>query len=193
MDLAQREMYNMEKQLKTELRGVNSELSLIQLCNDVREIIGDSPTIVEIGSYMGESSLVFAQQFPDGKIICIDPWLGGFDDSDSISHSDYRDVEEQFNLRQNLVKNIEKIKGYSIDYKIDCDMVYIDGCHKYDCVKQDINHWLPLSKHIISGHDYATEYDISMYPHIADVKVVVNEILGVPDKIYNDGSWFKKK
>jgi hypothetical protein len=183
----------MEKKLKSQLRSVSSDPSLIELCHDVRNIIGETPTIVEIGSYMGESSLVFAQQFPNGKIICIDPWEGGFDDSDSISHSNYTDVEEQFDLRKNLVNNIVKIKGYSMDYKIECDMVYIDGCHKYECVTSDIKHWLPLVKHIISGHDYASDYDIVKYPHIANVRVAVNELLGTPDKTYNDGSWIKIK
>jgi hypothetical protein len=45
---------------------------------------------------MGESSLIFAEEFPNGKIFCIDSWEGGFDNSDSCSNADYSDVEQQF-------------------------------------------------------------------------------------------------
>ena len=69
-------------------------------------------------------------------------------------------------------------------------MVYIDACHKYECVIADIKHWSPLTKKIISGHDYVTDEVLKKYPHIAGVKVAVNELLGNPNKTYNDGSWF---
>ena len=72
-------------------------------------------------------------------------------------------------------------------------MVYIDACHKYECVINDINHWKPLTKKIISGHDYNTEEFIKIHPHIAGVKKAVNELLNKPDKTYGDGSWYKIK
>jgi hypothetical protein len=178
--------------LKTIMRNFSSEKELRLFCNDIKEILGEFPTIVELGSYMGESSLIFAQEFPKGKIICIDSWEGGYDNQDSASRANYIDVEEQFDLRLKLVDNIQKIKGYSTDYSIECDMVYIDACHKYECVIEDIKHWLPLTKKIISGHDYNTDEFIKKHPHIAGVKIAVNEQLGKPNKTYEDGSWFKK-
>jgi hypothetical protein len=177
--------------LKKSKRCDKSTLQLKLFCQDVKKIVGESPTIVEIGSFMGESSLIFAEEFPKGKIICIDPWVGGYDESDGASHANFEDVEEQFDLRMNLVNNIEKIKGYSTDHKIECDLVYIDACHKYECVVEDIKHWIPLTKKIISGHDYVNDIQAKRYPHIADVRVAVNEVLGNPDKIYGDGSWWK--
>jgi hypothetical protein len=186
MDLGQQEF-------KTVMRPKDSEMELRRFCQDIKEIVGNNPTIVEIGSYMGESSVIFAEEFPNGKIICIDSWEGGFDDSDTASHADYTDVEEQFNLRLNNYKNIEKLKGYSTDFSIECDVVYIDACHKYECVINDIKHWEPLTKQIISGHDYNTDEFISIHPHIAGVKIAVNELIGVPTNIYGDGSWYKQK
>lgn len=184
----------MENLLKEVMRpnGSHLEKELRIFCKDIKQIVGETPTIVEIGSYMGESSEIFAQEFPKGKIICIDSWEGGFDDSDSCSESDYSEVEEQFDLRLSLYDNIQKIKGYSTDYSFECDVVYIDACHKYECVINDIKHWLPLTKQIISGHDYNTDEFIQYHPHIAGVKVAVNELLGTPDNNYGDGSWYKK-
>jgi len=181
----------MEKILKIVMRPQESEMELRRFCRDIKEIVGDSPTIVELGSYMGESSLIFSQEFPKGKVICVDSWEGGFDDSDSASHADYIDVEEQFDIRLNSVTNIQKIKGLSTDFSIECDVVYIDACHKYECVINDIKHWLPLTKKIISGHDYNTDEFIKIHPHIAGVKIAINELLNKPDKTYGDGSWYK--
>jgi hypothetical protein len=181
--------YNM---LKTVMRQIDSEMELRKMCRDLKEELGDSPVIVELGSYMGESSLIFSQEFPNAKIYCIDSWEGGFDNSDSASHADYNDVEGQLDLRMDMMNNVTKIKGYSTDHSIECDMVYIDACHKYECVINDINHWLPLTKKIISGHDYNSDEFIRIHPHIAGVKVAVNELLGTPDNNYGDGSWYKK-
>jgi hypothetical protein len=179
------------KKLKVVMRPPDSEQSLRLFCSEIRQIIGETPTIVELGSYMGESSLIFAQEFPKGKVICIDSWVGGFDNLDSASHANYLDVEEQFDLRMSSVQNITKLKGLSTDFLINCDAVYIDACHKYECVKNDIHHWLPLVKTLISGHDYYSEEINKIHPHVAGVKIAVDEILGHPDKIFNDGSWFK--
>lgn len=183
---------SMENDLKQVMRfiGTEGESELRRLCRDAKEIIGDSPTIVELGSYMGESSLIFAEEFPNGKIICVDSWEGGFDKLDSCSGDDYMSVENQFDLRMKLVDNITKIKGLSTSVGFECDMVYIDACHKYECVKNDIIHWSPFVKKIISGHDYYEDINfVNIHPHIKGVKIAVEEMLGLPEKKYNDGSW----
>lgn len=178
--------------LKVVMRPESSSKYLKEFCNEVRQYIGESPVIVELGSYMGESSLIFAEEFPNGKIICIDSWEGGFDDSDTCSRDDYSEVEEQFNIRQNMVDNITKIKGLSTSVGFECDLVYIDACHKYECVKNDINHWIPFTKKIISGHDYCIDDNfLRLHPHIRGVKTAINEILGDPDNIFGDMSWYK--
>lgn len=181
----------MEK-LKTVMRPPISEIPLREFCNEVRKHIGDTPVIVELGSYMGESSLIFAQEFPNGRIICVDSWVGGFDETDSCSDVDYVDIENQFDLRMNMVNNIEKIKGLSNSVKIECDLVYIDACHKYECVKNDIIHWLPLTSKIISGHDYCVDEDfLKKHKHIEGVRIAIDEMLGKPDKTFKDMSWYK--
>jgi hypothetical protein len=175
-------------------KGSHFEKELRNFCNTLRSIVGESPTIVELGSYMGESSLIFSEEFPNGTIYCIDSWEGGFDELDTCSKDDYNMVEEQFDLRFSLTKNIKKIKGLSTSEKIECDVVYIDACHKYECVKEDILHWLPLTNKIISGHDYyINEIFNRNHPHIAGVKIAVDELLGTPDHLFSDGSWIKIK
>jgi len=180
--------------LKTVMRSGDTVKGLKDLCLTIDEKIGGKITIVEIGSYMGESAEIFAEEFPDAKIYCIDPWKGGFDDNDTCSHADYNEVENQFDLRTKDYPNIIKVKDFSTNVNIPCDMVYIDGRHFYEGVKEDVLHWLPLSKKVICGHDYYTDEEfLSVHSHVRGVRKAVDEIFGKPDKIFIDGSWLKWK
>jgi len=180
--------------LQTVMRPDHGKVGLVDMCNDIKKHLNDSEiTIVEIGSYMGESAEVFAQEFPRATIYCVDPWLGGFDDLDTASRADFSTVEEQFDLRTKKYPNIIKVKNFSKDVVIKTDVVYIDGCHKYECVIEDIKHWLPQTKSIVTGHDYYEDDNfLKIHPHVAGVKKAVNELLGTPDSLYSDGSWLKK-
>jgi hypothetical protein len=180
--------------LKVFMRPQESEDELRKFCQEVKKYIGDSPVIVELGSYVGESALIFAQEFPKGTIHCVDSWVGNFDGNDVCSTDDYVYVESQFDLRVNKVINIVKHKCLSTAISIECDMVYIDACHSYECVKADINHWLPITKILMSGHDYYHDDEFLLRnPHIAGVSVAIDEILGKPDQTFAEGSWFKLK
>lgn len=175
------------------MRDSNNSQGLRELCRDAKNYLGkDNLVFVEIGSYMGESAEIFAQELPNATIYCIDPWLPGYDDEDSASHSDFSMVEQQFDLRISKYPNIIKKKGFSTDFKINYDIIYIDGRHFYEGVKEDLLHWLPLrnEKAIISGHDYCTDIKIlKIHPHIRGVKQAVDEILLSPLKTYSDFSW----
>ena len=180
--------------LQTVMRPDHGKIGLVDMSNDIKKHLNnDEIVIVEIGSYMGESAEVFAQQFPKATIYCIDPWQGGFDDLDTASKADFMTVEEQFDLRTKPYSNIIKVKDFSKNVVIKADVVYIDGCHKYECVIEDIKHWLRQTKSIISGHDYYEDNNfLKIHPHVAGVKKAVTELLGTPDSLYSDGSWLKK-
>jgi hypothetical protein len=183
-------MENLEYMMRP--KGSHHETELRRFCRELKNIVGDSPSIVELGSYMGESSLIFSQEFPNGKIYCIDIWENIFDYSDPYTNHNFNLIEGQFDKRLSLTNNITKLKGLSTSYNIECDVVYIDACHKYEFVVGDINHWLPLTKKVISGHDYYLDDNFRKgNPHIAEVKIAVDDLLGRPDNIFNDGSWFK--
>lgn len=174
------------------MRIDNFEEGLNDMCEFLKSNISDIKTIVEIGSYSGESAVIFAKHFPNAKIYCIDPWTGGFDDADSCSHANYGEVEKQFDIRTSIYKNIIKKKGFSTDFSIKCDIIYIDGCHKYECVIDDIMHWQKNVKKAMCGHDYYDNDDIyELYPHIEGVRRAVKELLGKPDEIFIDGSYVK--
>jgi len=182
-------------ELKTVMRtNEGAKQGLIDLCNTIKQKFGDVKTFVEVGSFMGESAVIFAEQFPNATIYCIDPWLSGYDQKDSASSFDFKDVENQFDLRTKSFNNIVKIKDFSTNVDIKCDVVYIDGLHTYQGVKADILHWMPKVSSVICGHDYyEDEAFLLQHPHIAGVKKAVDELLGVPDKLFIEGSWLKWK
>ena len=180
------------KELKTVMRDDVGVKGLKDLCLHIDEKIGGKITIIEVGSYMGESSVIFAEEFPFGKIICIDPWKGGYDENDSASNADYKDVEEQFDLRTKEYDNIYKVKDSSLDYYKPCDVVYIDGVHTYEGVKADLLHWLPQCTRVICGHDYCEDEELlKIHSHIKGVKLAVDEVVGKPDVVFCDNSWIK--
>lgn len=148
-------------------------------------------TMIEIGSYIGESTTFFAKHF--GQVVSIDPFENDYDETDeACHHADFEDVYKEF------IKNIapfDNIMHFRLKSRlasqffrfVTVDFVYIDGNHLYNYVKSDIQDYLPLIKSsgYIGGHDY-TEW----HP---DVMRAVNDVLGVPDITFCDGSWLKQK
>jgi hypothetical protein len=68
------------------------------------------------------------------------------------------------------------------------DFVFIDACHDYGSVKDDIMAWLPKIKRggYICGHDYNN----SLY---SGVKRAVDEIFGTQVEADSDFTWFMRK
>ena len=63
-------------------------------------------------------------------------------------------------------------------------MVFIDGAHDARSVRADVDGWLPLTRKLISGHDY---YDTPEWK----VKSVVDEIFGDRVQVAPDTAiWF---
>lgn len=165
-----------------------AKIGLEDLCDYVGDM--SNMTMVEIGSYVGDSTEIFAKRVK--KIICIDPWENGYDENDGASSQhDMSIVERQFDELCEKYDNIVKIKNTSensskniLDKSI--DLVYIDGLHTYIGVNNDIRVWLPKIKDggYISGHDYGSK-------HFPDVKTAVDNF-AIPDKTFRDSSWIKK-
>jgi predicted O-methyltransferase YrrM len=161
---------------------------------DLIKELGDNSdkTMIEIGSFVGESTVLFAQSFK--KVIAIDPFLADYDPKDPTSYLfEFKNVYETYLDRTSPYKNIKTLtmssddaaKILSNDY---FDFIYIDGLHTYDGVKTDIKNYLPMVKKggVIGGHDYTNKL-----PHLVGVYKAVNEMFGAPDKVYKDDSWIK--
>ena len=169
--------------------GTNGLLDLIKELGD-----NSNKTMIEIGSFVGESTVLFAQSFKE--VIAIDPFLEGYDDEDPTSKLfDFDNVYQTYLDRITVYSNIQTIVDTSDNAVKELvgkqfDFVYIDGLHTYEGVKTDIVNYLPLVKTggVIGGHDYTDKI-----PHLVGVYNAVNEIFGHPDKVFADNSWIKYK
>ena len=165
-----------------------AKLGLIDLC----DYIGDMSQfkMAEIGCYVGDSTEIF---LPRVKwCFCIDPWENGYDPNDGASEGiEMSIVEKQFNQLRNNYDNFTKYKCKSNEaaYIFDdgfLDLVYIDGLHTYDGVKNDIELYKSKIKKggYLAGHDYGSK-------HFLGVKDAVDEFC-TPDATFKDSSWIVK-
>ena len=164
--------------------------------NKLIDLLPKEYTMVEVGSYAGHSSWIFAKRAK--FITCVDPWI----DQDwnkiykitlapSFWTAPMLEVEIDFDNRMKEFKNFKKLKTISIEASKffennSLDFVYIDAIHTYDSVKEDITLWLPKIKKggCIGGHDYSKAW--------SGVVKAVHETLRKPDYVFEDCSWLVK-
>jgi len=178
-----KKFYVMRDQKSAE--GLEELIAKINLIRDTSEM-----NMIEIGSYVGESTLIFAKHFKN--VISVDPYVNDYDyNDDACRFADFDLVYKKFMERTRSVMNITNFRitsdeGAEVLNKRRYDFVYIDGVHTYDQVKKDIINYLPLIKEngFIGGHDYANTWPM--------VKSAVDEVLKNPDRTFKDTSWLKK-
>jgi predicted O-methyltransferase YrrM len=167
------------------LKGFQDFIKHLKATQNLSEFV-----IVEIGSYTGQSTTMFADEVK--IVIAIDPFMNDYDDNDVTCHSADIPTEVYTKFLENIspYKNISHIRMTSDDAiktleNLKVDLVYIDGVHTYDQVKKDIENYKPIIKAggLICGHDYSNE------GHVAGVYKAVNEAFGKPDLTFIDNSW----
>jgi predicted O-methyltransferase YrrM len=145
--------------------------------------------MIEIGSYVGESTLMFANHFKE--VISVDPYVNDYDLNDmACLYAPFDKVYQQF-LRNTLpIHNIKSIKetsenAFSILKDQQWDMVYIDGLHTFEGVSYDIEHYKSIIKPggFICGHDYGWGNVRHAIGLLLDDKV---------DATFKDASWAKQ-
>lgn len=127
-------------------QGTPQHTGLVELIKN----LPSTDTMVEIGSAYGESANLFAQG-DIKKIICIDPWQNDREkDFDELCGNNPK-IEKRKNRAELEVENFA-------DGSL--DGVYVDGNHKYEACKRDIEIWLPKIKAggWIAGHDYCDRF-----------------------------------
>jgi predicted O-methyltransferase YrrM len=175
-------LYTMRDQTYT--KGLEDLIEYVKQHGDTKKM-----SMIEIGSYAGESTQMFANEFK--SVIAIDPFINDYDPNDITCK--YMELEKVYDTFKEVVDrngNIEHIRMTSDDAVesltgTSVDFIYIDGLHTYEQIKKDIKNYLPLLKPncLIAGHDYHRNWD--------GVVRGINEILGVPDATFSDTSWIK--
>jgi predicted O-methyltransferase YrrM len=145
--------------------------------------------MIEIGSYVGESTLMFAKYFKE--VVSIDPYINDYDlTDDACHHASFDRVYAEFIKNTLASSNIKSIRetsqnAFSILREQEWDIVYIDGLHTLEGVWYDIEHYKTLIKHggFICGHDYGWGNVRHSIGQLLDDKV---------DNLFKDGSWAKQ-
>ncbi len=158
--------------------------SVCGLYDLIKENVNESTVMVEVGSFAGVSSELFALHCH--KISCIDSWKPYIE----IPSEFIIEAEARFEKVRLRYDNISKLKFTSSEaaplFLDNClDLVYIDAAHDYESIKNDINLWLPKIKPggFIAGHDIV----------LKPVKFCIDEIFGENNyKTYPDTSWIFK-
>ena len=166
-------------------RGLNKLIEYVNSFQNTKEL-----NMIEIGSYLGESTITFSNNFK--SVISIDPFIEDYDPNDATCyHAPLNKVFDQFKKNISEISNIYHIRETSDDafYKLPKQqyfLVYIDGLHTYEQVKQDIANYRKLipAGGFICGHDYSTNWQ--------GVKDAIDEAFGSPDMIFEDTSWIKR-
>jgi predicted O-methyltransferase YrrM len=127
-------------------------------------------TVVEIGSYLGRSTVFFALALrdvnPGGRVFAIDPHTGDRQQLEALS-ADRLPTFELFRHHcrtagvEDLVEaQVATSLEAAADWSGPVDLLYVDGWHSYDAVVADGEAWLPhlSSPGVVVFDDYAV-YD----------------------------------
>ena len=155
----------------------------------LRDLVRSLPenlTILEIGTYLGGTTVRMAEERPDARIITVDccdteQWLPPYDEySNNTLIAQYGITPSEQTMRINLSRfdNIEFIKGFSpddfIDFNTPVDLYFEDGDHGEPLESmENFLHCVKPGGYFVA-HDYGMKW----------VKMAV-------DEIYERGGWEK--
>ncbi len=154
----------------------------------------DGAKIVEVGSWMGKSSVFMAVEILNSKknieLFCVDTWEG------TLNSEHHAEIIKNIggDLYSIFLKNIEPVKHIIIpiikssilaseDFADDSlDIVFLDAGHSLEDVTADINAWKPKIKKggIIAGHDYGEP---------CGVKQAVDDLIGENNITIKGTAW----
>jgi hypothetical protein len=152
-------------------------------------------SVVEVGVYDGTCSRLLRKLLPSAKLYLIDPWEVDtiYQESNGPRTIEESTINEAFKKVQNffqddplahILKKTSKEASSLVPNGL--DLVFIDGNHDYEFVKEDIELWLPKLRPggILAGHDYE---------RFSGVKSAVHELLGNDISIKKDDVWLYYK
>ena len=168
-----------DRPIINDIEGWTTELELEWLEDRAKEM----SSVVEIGCWKGRSAKALLEGC-SGRVWCIDHFKGSSEAQFSTpARAEKEKIYERFMENVGHYKNLEVVKCKSEEAAERAngivDMVFIDGDHRYECVKQDIDLWLPKCRKLICGHDYN------------EVWKAVHDVLGKITGIY-ESIWYKE-
>lgn len=128
----------------------------------IRTLVRAGMVGAEIGVRRGEFSLEFLK-LPIAMIHLVDAWSDGAGEPAPAGDHESNYAATLHNLRGHLPggrvtitrgKSVQVAAHWPFEHQL--DFVYIDACHEYGAVLDDLRHWCRIVKPggLIMGHDY---------------------------------------
>jgi hypothetical protein len=123
-------------------------------------------SIVEIGSWKGKSThallsgcrgIVFSVDNFKGSPLELEE--GGKEKealTNNIKECFLKNIDGFWNFKLLEMESMEAARLFPNEF---VDMVFIDGDHRFESVKQDIDAWYPKCKKLLCGHDYDRNHE----------------------------------
>lgn len=141
--------------------------------------------VLEIGSFLGRSSVQWAARLPASRIVCVDAWQGAPQDYVERwyleqcwgDHKDFhmdKPMFNQFLYNTKHFTNIIPIRTQSTEFVWHWPqppaVIFIDGDHTDHGVNADLNccytQWGATNDTIICGHDYNPTFNNSVHRQV---------------------------
>lgn len=152
------------------VEGFLTEHEAIFLHDTAQAIDSPAPVVVEIGSWLGKSSVAISHGLAGkegARLYCIDPFNAA---GDPFSAPTYEAQQQQLqkslleSFRENIAAYgvpgvVQAIQGYSYDVATEwdtpIDFLFIDASHEYEDVLRDFVDWSPHVKPggVVAFHD----------------------------------------
>ncbi len=165
----------------------------------VNEIVKPNFLAIEIGTWKGYSASILGKKIKEtgGHLYVVDHWRGieGW-----VKEAQERDIFRVFTNNMRILELEEVVHPLVMDsltasriFKDNfVDFIFIDACHKYEAVRDDIKNWLPKLKAggIMAGHDYLRPENVG-YGH-EGVTRAVNEVFSLVNLLGNTSIWYRR-
>lgn len=154
--------------------------------------------VVEVGSFLGKSSVEWAKNLPNHTIMCIDSFNAPIDilnqlltDGDFTPPVGPTNNVELFKHYTQSYTNIKSIKAFfnqDFNFPAQADLVFEDSTHTLSYLNYALPFWWAHVKPggILSGHDYSDDVAAAV-----DIFAALNNL--VVNTFQNSSIWYIKK
>ena len=149
---------------------------------DIRTLLGENEkTYLEIGSYIGSSASLILQHPFKTKLICIDPcrlnkshYLGDLNQYSTLEKNLQNNNKNNYNFKieKNFSTDVNLLTKFK-DNKLEIDILFIDGGHRYNDVVQDWNNY----KDFVNPGGFIVFDDYCDKTYSPEVKSAVDDIV----------------